>query len=326
MNTIIKVDNLVKRYESYRKEVGLWGTIKNLFYKKKFYVESVKGISFEIQEGEIVGFVGPNGAGKTTTLKMLSGILYPSQGTAEVLGFIPEQRKNDFKRQFGIVMGQKDQLYRMLPASDNFLMFKEFYGVPDDVFKKNVDELVGLLGIGDVLDIPVRKLSLGQRMKCELVASLLHNPKVLFLDEPTIGLDVVAQKNIREFIKKYNAERKTTILLTSHYMDDIQQLCDRVIIINLGKIIYDGKLAELTNKYAKDKIITITTLESVPKEELAKFGTVEEYQAFRASIRVPREKAKNIAAEIIKSQLPIDDILIDEMPIDDIIRAIFEGK
>ncbi len=323
---IITVKNLSKRFEFHRKQAGLMGTFKSLFYRRKLYADAVQNISFDIQEGEIVGFLGPNGAGKTTTLKMLSGILYPSSGEVRVGGFIPQERRTEFKRQFGIVMGQKDQLPKMLPAMDSFLLFQQFYGIPDADFKRITEELIGILGIGDIMDIPVRKLSLGQRMKCELVAALLHNPKILFLDEPTIGLDVVAQKNIRDFIKKYNRERKTTIILTSHYMDDIKELCERVIIINFGKIIYDGKLATLISTYATDKVITVSTLQDVPIESFQKFGVVEKYEGVRASIRVPRAHVKEIAARVIASDLPTDDIIIDEMPIDDIIRVIFEAK
>lgn len=323
---VISVKNLTKQYEFYRKHAGLWGTLTALVYRKKQYAQAVQGISFDIKEGEIVGFLGPNGAGKTTTLKMLSGILYPTSGEVRVLGCIPQERANEFKKQFGIVMGQKDQLEKMLPAMDSFLLLKEFYGVSDADFARITEELVELLGIRDFLDIPVRRLSLGQRMKCELVAALLHSPKVLFLDEPTIGLDVVAQKNIRDFIKKYNRQKKTTILLTSHNMDDIKELCERVIIINFGKIIYDGQLSTLISMYAKEKIITVTTDEIMPKEVFENFGTVEEYQGVKASIRVPRAQVKEVAAALIASPLPIDDIVIDEMPIDDIIRAIFEAK
>lgn len=325
MNTI-SVKNLSKRYAFYRKQPGLWGALKSLVYRQKHYADAVRNISFEIREGEIVGFLGPNGAGKTTTLKILSGILYPSGGSVNVLDFNPQERKKEFKKQFGIVMGQKDQLTRSLPAMDNFLLFKEFYEIPDAGFSETITELVELLGAADFLDIPVRKLSLGQRMKCELIAALLHSPKVLFLDEPTIGLDVVAQKNIRDFIKSYNKKKKTTVILTSHYMDDIKELCERVIIINFGAIIYDGRLSDLISRYAQDKIIKITTTKNIASEVLEKFGSIEKYQGIRASLRVPKEKVKAIAADLIGSNLPIDDILIDEMPIDDIIRRIFEEK
>lgn len=322
----ISVKNLSEKYEFYRKQVGLRGTLKSLVYRKKDYADAVKDVSIDIKEGEIIGFLGPNGAGKTTLLKMLSGILYPTSGTISVLGHSPQKREKQFKKQFGIVMGQKDQLARMLPPMDNFFLFKEFYEIPDDEFNVNIKELIDLLNIRHVLDIPVRKLSLGERMKCELVTSLIHNPKVLFLDEPTIGLDVLAQKNIRDFIKKYNKQRKTTIILTSHYMEDIKELCERVVIINFGKIIYDGKLKNLITHYAKDKIIKVTTFEKVLKSSFEKFGIVDEYNEVSASIRVPREEVKNIASQIIASDLPIDDILIDEMSVTEIIRAIFERK
>ena len=323
---IIRVKNLVKSYELYRKESGLWGSVKSFFYRKKEFAEAVRDISFTIKEGEVVGFLGPNGAGKTTTLKILSGILYPTSGVVEVLGFIPHDRKKEFKKQFGIVMGQKDQLVRMLPAMDNFLLFKEFYEAPEGEFDKSLEELIELLDVKEFLNIPVRKLSLGQRMRCELIAALLHNPKVLFLDEPTIGLDVVAQKNIRDFIRKYNQKKKTTILLTSHYMEDIKELCERVIIINFGKIIYDGKLSDLIAKYATEKIIKITATDTISRESLEKFGRVDDYQDIRALIRVPRDRVKSVAAELISSDLPVDDIFIEDMPISDIVRAIFEGR
>jgi ABC-2 type transport system ATP-binding protein len=323
---IIQVKNLRKRFEFYRKQAGLWGSVKSFFYRKKHYADAVDGISFYIQEGEIVGFLGPNGAGKTTTLKMLSGILHQTSGSVRVLGFDPQDRKKEFKKQFGIVMGQKDQLARLLTPMDNFLLFKEFCEVSDADFENISHELISLLGIQDILDVQVKKLSLGQRMKCELVAALLHNPKVLFLDEPTIGLDVVAQKNVRDFVRKYNRLKKTTIILTSHYMDDIKELCERVIIINFGKIIYDGKLSKLISTYATEKIIRIITTAPVKKDDLEEFGIIEDFQEFRASIRVAREDAKDVAARIISSDLPIGDILIEEIPIDDIIRIIFENK
>jgi ABC-2 type transport system ATP-binding protein len=322
---VVKVQNLFKEYEFYRKQPGFLGTIKALFHREKQFARAVNDISFEIAEGEIVGFLGPNGAGKTTTLKMLSGILYPSSGIVDVLGYRPQQRKKNFKKQFGMVMGQKDQFARELPTMDNLILFKEFYEIPEEEFKSTVEELSKLLNVSEFLDIQVRKLSLGQRMKVELMAALLHKPKVLFLDEPTIGLDVMAQKNIREFIKTYNRQKKTTIILTSHYMDDIRELCERVIIINHGKILYDGKLADLITKYATEKIITVTFDESVALKDLEEFGQIEKAEEFRVSIRVPREKVKDVAARMITSDLPIDDILIDELSIDDIIRAIFEG-
>lgn len=254
---IIEVKNLSKTYEYYKKQPGLLASVKGLFKREKLYVEAVKEINFNIEEGELVGFLGPNGAGKTTTLKILSGILYPSGGEAKVLGYTPHKRQKEYQKQFALVMGQKNQLWWDLPAMESFILNKEIYEVPDKEFKDNLAELTELLDVKDVLDIQVRKLSLGQRMKCELIAALLHKPKVLFLDEPTIGLDVVAQKNIRDFIKKYNQEEKTTIILTSHYMEDISQLCKRIIIIDLGRIIYDGRLDDLMKKYASHKLLEV---------------------------------------------------------------------
>ena len=320
---IVEVKNLKKTFEYFKKAPGLWASIRALFHREKMFVEAVNDINFRIDEGELVGFLGPNGAGKTTTLKMLSGILFPSGGSVKVLGFDPYDRKKAFQKQFALVMGQKNQLWWDLPAMESFILNKEIYEVSDADFKANLDELVELLDIKDILDIQVRKLSLGQRMKCELVAALLHKPRVLFLDEPTIGLDVVAQKNIRDFIKKYNQEKKTTIILTSHYMDDIRELCKRVIIIDHGSVVYDGDLEELIRRHAPHKVLDITFDEKVKNEDLQKFGVVTKCDGFSARIEVAREKVKEVAAQILASQLPVDDILINEVDVDEIIRTVF---
>lgn len=323
--SIIEVKNLSKSYEYYKKQPGLWNSVKSLFHREKLFAEAVKNISFNIEEGELVGFLGPNGAGKTTTLKMLSGILHPSAGETKVLGHIPYKREAVYQKQFALVMGQKNQLWWDLPAMESFILNKEIYEVSDKDFKENLDELVELLDIKDILDVQVRKLSLGQRMKCELVAALLHKPKVLFLDEPTIGLDVVAQKNIRDFIKKYNTQKKTTIILTSHYMEDISQLCKRVIIIDLGKIIYDGQLSDLIKKYATHKMLAVTFNNSgVKREEIEKYGEISEFDPYKVIFKIPRDQVKNIASQILSSTLPVDDILIDETDVDDVIRKIFQ--
>jgi ABC-2 type transport system ATP-binding protein len=324
---IIQVKNLSKTYEYYKKQPGLWASVKGLFHREKLFKEAVREINFEIKEGELVGFLGPNGAGKTTTLKMLSGILYPTSGEAKVLGHIPWKREPKYQKQFALVMGQKNQLWWDLPAMESFILNKEIYEVSDADFKKNLNELVELLDIKDVLDVQVRKLSLGQRMKCELVAALLHKPKVLFLDEPTIGLDVVAQKNIRDFIKEYNRKNKTTILLTSHYMEDVKELCERVIIIDEGRIIYDGNLGSLIEKYAPYKVLKISFEgEGVKKEDVEKYGNVTDFQPSRITLQVDREKAKDVAREILSSDLPVDDILIDEVEISDVVRKIFSNN
>jgi len=323
---VIQVKNLSKTYEYHKKRPGLWASLKGLFHREKLFKEAVKEINFSVEEGELVGFLGPNGAGKTTTLKILSGILHPSSGEAKVLGHIPWKREPEYQKQFALVMGQKNQLWWDLPAMESFILNKEIYEVPDAEFTENLDELVALLDINDILDVQVRKLSLGQRMKCELAAALLHKPKVLFLDEPTIGLDVVAQKNIRDFIKSYNQKNKTTILLTSHYMEDVKELCQRVIIIEEGEIGYDGDLAKLIEKYAPYKVLKITFEgEGIKEEDVKNFGEIYKFKPNSVTLRVPREKARDVARDILSSDLPVDDILIDEVEISDVVRKIFSN-
>src|ERR1700679_2375577 len=271
--SIIEVDHLSKIYRTQKRLPGLGGAVQGLFNREYTEVRAVDDVSFSIEEGELVGFLGPNGAGKTTTLKMLSGILFPTSGTAKVMGFTPSDRKNEYRRQFALVMGQKNQLWWDLPAQESLYLNKEIYGVPDEAYNKIMDEMTELLQVKKLIGIMVRELSLGERMKFELIASLLHSPRVLFLDEPTIGLDVVAQKNIREFIKDYNRRTKTTILLTSHYMNDIQALCERVVVINQGKKMFDGKLDAVVEKFSQSKIITVTFKNgTISKEQLSPLG------------------------------------------------------
>lgn len=320
---IIEVKKLSKTYTYHRKAPGLWASVKSLFHREKLYTYAVKDISFSVEEGELVGFLGPNGAGKTTTLKMLSGILYPTGGEAWVLGYVPWERRKEYQKQFAIVMGQKNQLWWDLPAMESFILNKEIYEVPEKQFRATLDELVDLLDVKDILDVQVRKLSLGQRMKCELIAALLHAPRVLFLDEPTIGLDVVSQQNMREFIKKYNTLKKTTILLTSHYMEDVEALCKRVIIINHGQIIYDGLLADLVDKYVDHKIITVSFKKEVQKKDLEKLGEIREYKPQYVVLEIKNAHVRERAAKILTT-LPVDDILIDEAPVEEVIRKIFE--
>jgi len=323
---IIEVRNLSRNYEYYRKRPGIEGSLRGLFRREKLIAEAVKDISFSIEEGELVGFLGPNGAGKTTTLKILSGILFPSAGDVRVLGHIPFRRQATYQKQFALVMGQKNQLWWDLPPRESFVLNKEIYEISDSDFKRSLDEFCELLDIGGILDVPVRKLSLGQRMKCELVTALIHRPKVLFLDEPTIGLDVVAQKNIRDFIKKYNDEKKTTIILTSHYMEDISRLCRRVIIIDLGKIIYDGPLEELVRRYAQHKLLIIYfSAGNVKIQDIERYGEVAAIETEKAVLRISRDRVKETASAVLSSNLPVDDILINEVEIDDVIRAIFSN-
>lgn len=324
-DTIISVQQLSKYFKQYKKQPGLLGSIRSLFKREYFTIKAVDDISFKINEGEFVGFIGPNGAGKTTTLKCLSGLLYPTAGQVKVMGFTPFERKKDFLKQISLVMGQKNQLWWDLPAMDSFMLNKEIYEVEKPQFDKVVNELVEMLDLKDVLNVQVRKLSLGQRMKCELVAALLHSPRVLFLDEPTIGLDVTMQKRLRDFFKAYNAKYKTTVILTSHYMDDVKELCKRVIIINKGKVIYDGLLDDIVKKYVKDKYISLRFLRPVEKQDVAKFGKVIEFEKDTATVSVPRSEVPKVSAKILES-LPVDDVDIKEVDLDDVIRLIFSGK
>lgn len=325
MKPIIHVKGLKRSFKQYKKQPGLVGSIKSLFIRKYFEIQAVKGVSFDINEGEIVGFIGPNGAGKTTTLKMLSGILHPTQGDVTVLGYKPYERNPVFQKQFSLVMGQKTQLWWDLPPMETFLLNKHIYGLSDEEFNESLNELINLLEIQDVIDVPVRKLSLGQRMKCELAASLIHKPKVLFLDEPTIGLDIVIQKKIRQFLKEYNLKNKVTIILTSHYMDDVAELCRRIIIIDKGGIVVDEDLLSVINKYATSKYLKLVFLKNTSIDTLKKYGEVLEYEPNGLSATIKAEKSKNVevASSMLKN-LAIDDLDISEASLEDIIRNIFE--
>src|SRR5437867_10680606 len=253
----IEVSGLTKAFRTYKKVPGFGGAVKGLFRRTYEQTVAVKDVSFTIEPGELVGFLGPNGAGKTTTLKMLAGLLYPTRGSARVLGYVPWERNDGYRRQFALLLGQKNQLWWDLPARESLELNAKIYGIPAPTLERTVGEMTELLAVRDKLNVSVRELSLGERTKMELIASLLHQPKVLFLDEPTIGLDVVSQKTVREFLREHNSKHKTTILLTSHYMADIQALCDRVIIIDQGKIFFDGQLNEVLDRFADFKIITI---------------------------------------------------------------------
>lgn len=322
---VIQTKNLRKEFTIYKREAGIIGSLKGLFHRKKETITAVNNINLEIEEGEFIGFIGPNGAGKTTTLKMMSGILYPTSGEITVLDHKPFKREAELQKQFALVMGQKNQLWWDLPAMDSFLLNKSIYEIEDKKFDHNLEELSNLLDIKDIINIQVRKLSLGQRMKCELAAALLHEPKVLFLDEPTIGLDVISQKAIREFLKKYNEKKNATILLTSHYMEDIRRLCKRVIIIDHGVILYDGSYNELIKKYADYKLVEINLVKDVDKETLSKFGEVINFKEHQASIRVPRDKNADTVGKIL-AELPVDDISIHDINIENIISTIFKDK
>src|SRR5213596_1946053 len=254
---VIEVQGMTKSFRTYKKKPGLSGALKGLFHREHQITLAVKDVSFSVEEGELVGFLGPNGAGKTTTLKMLSGLLYPTRGAARVLGYVPWAREDGYRRQFALLLGQKNQLWWDLPARESLELNSKIYGIPAAAFERVVGELSELLRVKDKLNVMVRELSLGERMKLELIAALLHQPKVLFLDEPTIGLDVISQKVVREFLRAYNQAYRTTILLTSHYMSDIEALCRRAIIIDEGRLFYDGPLEEVIQRFADFKLVRV---------------------------------------------------------------------
>ena len=322
---VIEVKNLKKHFTVPEKAEGLRASLASLFHRKYKTVKAVEGVSFAVREGEMVGFLGPNGAGKTTTLKMLTGILYPTSGQVRVLGFTPSDKKEAFQKQISLVMGQKNQLWWDLPPTDGFRMNKEIYGIPDGEYRMALGELVELLDIKSILGTPVRKLSLGQRMKCELIASLLHKPKLLFLDEPTIGLDVVTQKRVREFLRKINREYGTTIILTSHNMEDVEAVCDRIVMINSGTLVYDGSIGNLVKKYAKEKYLEVEFADDVERERLEKIGKVVEYEAWKATIAVPRMDHARKAAQLL-TEFDVDNLDIKESRLEDIILKNFSGS
>lgn len=320
---IIHVNNLSKTYVVPEREAGIAAAIKSLFNRKTRDVNAVEHISFEIAPGEIVGFLGPNGAGKTTTLKMLSGLLYPSGGEARVLGYEPFKRERDFLSQITLVMGQRNQLMWDIPAADSYELNRAIYRIPREQYQETLAELVELLDLSPLISKPVRNLSLGERMKCEIAGALLHRPKVLFLDEPTIGLDVTAQRRIREFLKEYNARHGASIMLTSHYMADVEALCKRVIVIHHGHVIFDGELAKLAGRFHTYKTIVVKPGETpIDPEQLATYGEIVEAENSHFNLRVPREDAKQITARIL-AELPISDVSITDPPIEEAIERIF---
>jgi ABC-2 type transport system ATP-binding protein len=321
---LIEVQNLTKTFRTYKKLPGFSGAVRGLFHRKYEQTIAVKDVNFTVEEGEFVGFLGPNGAGKTTTLKMLAGLLYPTSGSANVLGHIPWKREDGYRRQFALLLGQKNQLWWDLPARESLELNSKIYGIDEKLFQRTVAELTELLSVHDKLNVMVRELSLGERMKMELIAALLHQPKVLFLDEPTIGLDVVSQKTVREFLRTHNARRKTTILLTSHYMADIQELCQRVVIIDHGKIFFDGKLSEVVDRFADFKIITIACDAGLncSGAQLSKYGEVTEQNPHHIKLKVKRDRVISVCKALL-DELPVSDIDIQEVPIEDVIRQIF---
>ncbi len=325
MERAIIVDRLVKNFEIIERKQGLIGSFSSLLSPKKKIVRALRSISFSAEPGELIGFIGPNGAGKTTTLKILSGLLYPTAGFTQVLGFDPWDRRPEFLKQISLVMGQKNQLWWDLPAIETLELNRAIYEIPRKKYEESLDELTKMLEVKKLLNVQVRRLSLGQRMRLELVAALLHRPKVLFLDEPTIGLDVVAQQKMRDFIYDYNRQHQATILLTSHNMDDVIDLAKRVIVIDKGRILFDGDLRELVNRFAKDKIIKIYLSKEADVKQLEGIGKVKKLDFPEAILSVPRAAVAVAAAELLQ-KLPVADLTIEEEPIEEIVRKVFSGE
>jgi ABC-2 type transport system ATP-binding protein len=317
----IHVDSLSKIYRVPVRETGLKASIRGLFNREFRDVHAASDITFDVEPGELVGFLGPNGAGKTTTLKMLSGLLYPTSGSAEVLGYEPFKREKAFLRQIALVMGNRNSLQWDLPVSDSLELRKALYQVPQADYELRRDAFVELLELGSLIDKPIRNLSLGERMKVELMAALLHRPKVLFLDEPTLGLDVSMQKRVREFIREYQQDSGTSILLTSHYMADISALCDRVIVIHQGRIIYDGGLDGLRERFSTHKTITVSSVDDLAS--LARFGEVIESGSGRAELRVVRAEVAGVASQIL-NEFSVTDLSVEDVPLEDVIEMAFE--
>jgi ABC-2 type transport system ATP-binding protein len=322
--SIIQIDQLTKSYRVYQKKEGLLESVRGLFHRDYKTVEAVRGISLRVEPGEFVAFLGPNGAGKTTTLKLLSGVIYPTGGTASVMGFVPWKRDMEYRRRFALVMGQKNQLWWDLPAQESFRLHQQIYAIDRTSFDANLSELTSLLDVQKLLGRPVRELSLGERMKMELIAALLHSPDVLFLDEPTIGLDVIAQRNIQQFLKHYQEERQITILLTSHYMKDVSALCQRVVVIAQGILQYDGSLSGIIDSFSGSKVIQLQLGIEQAASGLERFGEILKTDMPRVSIRVPRANVSRVLAEILNTYT-VDDVAVEDPPLEEVIASLFHS-
>jgi ABC-2 type transport system ATP-binding protein len=324
MDREIITEKLTKTYHTFKKEEGFKGAVKALFVREKINKTAMDLFDLTVDKGEFVGLIGPNGAGKTTLIKMLTGIIEPDSGKISIGGYTPCKRKDEFKKKFAVVMGQKSQLWWDLPAIDTFILNKAIYEIPDAVYRENLNYFTNLLGLKDLLNIQVRNLSLGERMKMELVSSLLHAPEILFLDEPSIGLDTVAQKQLRSFLKEINADKKVTIMLTSHYIEDIKHLCPRVVVIRTGKKIYDGSLSGLLEKFQEFRIITVS-FENETALSLSGDMEMIEQNPFRYVIRIPKRDTKNAVHHLMANH-DVDDIKIDDEDISGIVEKIYRSS
>jgi ABC-2 type transport system ATP-binding protein len=320
--SVIEIEQLSKSYRVYQKQEGLWAAVRGLFRREYRDVQAVKSVCLKVEKGEFVAFLGPNGAGKTTTLKLLSGVIYPSGGTARVLGHIPWKREIAYRRRFALVMGQKNQLWWDLPAMESFRLHQQIYRIDPAAFQATLDELSELLEIGKLLRQPVRELSLGERMKMELTAALLHSPEVLFLDEPTIGLDVVAQHRIQQFLKHYQERRQITVILTSHYMKDVAALCRRVVIIAQGEIKYDGSLTGIVDQFSGQKLITLQLADGQATKELSRFGQLVSIEPPKAKLRIDRADVPRALAAIL-AQHTVEDVIVEDPPLEEVIASMF---
>lgn len=320
----IEVNNLSKHYKVYSKREGLVGSLSGLFKREYREVRAVDDVSFTVDEGEMIAFLGPNGAGKTTTLKLLSGLIHPTHGSATVLGHVPWQREDAYRRRFALVMGQKNQLWWDLPAQESFRLHKEIYRVDSADFERRLDELTSLLDVKELIAQPVRELSLGERMRMELIAALLHRPDILFLDEPTIGLDVVSQRRVQEFLRFYQEEQGITVLLTSHYMKDVEALCERAVVISKGKLLHDGSLDEILDRFSQHKIIELQFAGEIPGE-LGQFGRVIETKAPNVKLEVGRNDVTETLTRVL-SQFSVEDVSVSERPLEEVIAELFETE
>lgn len=318
----IEVRNLCRQYRVYRKREGLLASVRGLFYREYETVLAVQDVSFRIEEGEMVAFLGPNGAGKTTTLKLLSGLVVPSSGTATVLGYVPWLREDPYRRRFSLVTGQKEQLWWDLPAQESFALHREIYRISETDYRRRLDELTDMLEVRRLMARPVRELSLGERMRMELIAALLHRPDVLFLDEPTIGLDVVSQRRVQEFLRRYQREQKITVLLTSHYMKDVEALCSRAIVINQGRLIHDGPLAAIIDRFSRDKIVELQFAANQVPAHLERYGTLLESRGPRVRLQVERHRVSESLAAIL-AESEVEDLSVLERPLEDVIAELF---